>query len=134
MPSFAFSVPGRRGEVAFGEFIFCFNHVGPVLRSLVRKPSGDLERLPTGGFLRTEDDLRHTFASRRSMKDDAMVITIRIHPSGERDGLADIGLAELIAMVRAIHDRGADDTRKRREWEKILRCRAAGSPGSRKRR
>jgi hypothetical protein len=32
------------------------------------------------------------------------MIAIRIHPAGERDGLAKVGLAELIAVVSAIHD------------------------------
>ena len=43
-------------------------------------------------FLRAEDDLRHALAVAQVDEDDAVMIAIRIHPAGERDGLADVGL------------------------------------------
>jgi hypothetical protein len=50
-----------------------------------------------------KDHLRHTLAITQVDEDDAVMVAVRIHPSGEGHGLADVGRAKLIAVVGAIH-------------------------------
>src|SRR6202012_1596372 len=50
----------------------------------------------------------------------AALVAIGIHPSGERNGLADIGGAKLMTGMGAVHGRGAECSRNYAEVEKNL--------------
>jgi len=78
------------------------------------RSGGDL-----GIFLRAEDDLRHALAVAQIDEDDAVMIAIRVHPSGERDGLADVGGTKLITGVGAIHGGARNVAGFTRRWRRI---------------
>ena len=40
-------------------------------------------------------------------EDDPVMVTVRIDPTGEGRGLADVFLAEFVAMVRFVHGMGS---------------------------
>ena len=56
-----------------------------------------------GMFFRPENNLREAFPVAQIGEDDAAEIALRMDPAGERDLLADVGGAEGVAMMRAIH-------------------------------
>jgi len=49
-----------------------------------------------------EDELRETVAVAEVDKNEAAVIAVGMDPTGEFDGLADVGFAKLAAGVRAV--------------------------------
>ena len=57
-----------------------------------------------GVLLRAEDDLGQAFAVAQIDEGDAAVIAPGMDPAGERDLLADVGGAESVAMMGAIHN------------------------------
>ena len=58
-------------------------------------------------LLRAKNHLRQTLPVAQIDEDHPAMIPPRIHPPRERDGLADVGRAELLAMMRAVHRKGA---------------------------
>ena len=56
-----------------------------------------------GIFLRTEDNLGQAFAIAEVDENDATVVAPGMDPAGEFDLLADIGGAESVAVMGAIH-------------------------------
>jgi hypothetical protein len=72
-----------------------FDHIfAPQCMRLLRK---------VGIFFRAKDYLCQTFAVAQIDEDDPAMVTRDMHPTGERDLLADLALAKRIAIVRAIH-------------------------------
>jgi hypothetical protein len=57
-----------------------------------------------GRFLRTKDDLCEAFAIAQIDEDDATEVPPGMNPAGELDLLTNVGGAEGVAVVRAIHD------------------------------
>ena len=57
-----------------------------------------------GCFLRTENDLCEAFAIAQIDEDEATEVSPGMNPAGELDLLANVGGAEGVAVVRAIHD------------------------------
>ena len=56
-----------------------------------------------GIFLRAKDDLGQAFTVAQVNENDAAVIAPRMHPAGEFDLLADVGGAQGVAVMGAIH-------------------------------
>jgi hypothetical protein len=84
----------RPGE-ACGDSAFHRNHV--LAAQSVRCSSDG------GILLRPEDDLGQPLAIAQIDKDDPSVIPARIDPAGKRHALADLLLAQAVAMGRPIH-------------------------------
>src|SRR6476620_11797586 len=57
-----------------------------------------------GAFLGTKNDLRKAFAIAQIDENDATEVPPGMNPAGELDLLANVGGAEGVAVVRAIHD------------------------------
>jgi hypothetical protein len=55
-------------------------------------------------FLRTENNLRQAFAIAKIDKNNAAMIAQNMDPAGERDPLADVAFAKLIAVMRSRHE------------------------------
>ena len=89
--SFGFSVPGSRAATTAGDL----DHI------LAAQPVRSLRNLRL--LLRPENHLGQPLAVAQVDEDDAPVVAAGIDPAGERDGLADMFLAKLVAEVRAVH-------------------------------
>ena len=89
--SFAFSVPGRRGETL------------PVMEMTSSARSAWLCLRDLWKFLGAEYHLRPAFAVSQIDENHAAVVTTGIDPPGERDGLAGVFRAEAVAGGGAVH-------------------------------
>ena len=87
--SFAFSVPAQAGGDR------------PVTWITSSSRSLWLSFGRLGVLLGPEDDLGHALAVAQIDENDPAVVAHGIHPAGKRDGLADVGGAEFVAVVRA---------------------------------